>query len=234
MSKLDITTTAEEKAVIVKLSGSADMQEAVALNTHLEKVLEEGNYNLVIDLSDLQFTSSMGLGSLIQTHTVCRTHQGRLALVNFLAGFLYFLGNLYWLVWVTVPGWLAASFYLAWYYVLCGFLLRGIYLQRRWPFTLVLPLVWVGQEYLRSIVMTGFPWFFLGHSQHENLRLIQICDIFGVYGVTFLVALINGLLCDLLLRPLRQGESQQRKAFLSAGPLFLLTVCCVLGTLLYG
>ena len=156
------------------------------------------------------------------------------AMISYIAGFVYFLGNLYWLVWVTVPGWIALCFYLGFYFVLCGFILRRIYLRRRWPFTLVLPIIWVGQEYLRSIVMTGFPWFLLGHSQHENLRMIQICDLFGVYGVTFLMVMINGLVCDILLRPLRQSESQQRKAMLSVGPLFLLTVCCVLGTLLYG
>jgi apolipoprotein N-acyltransferase len=156
------------------------------------------------------------------------------AIISYTAGFVYFLVNLYWLVWVTVPGWIAMCFYLAFYFVLCGFLLRRIYLRRRWPFTLVLPIIWVGQEYLRSIVMTGFPWFLLGHSQHANLRMIQICDLFGVYGITFLMAMINGLICDILLRPLRQSKSQQRKTMLSAGPLFLLTVCCVLGTMLYG
>jgi len=159
---------------------------------------------------------------------------GHGAAVCYAMGFVYFLGNLYWLVWVTPAGWIGLCFYLAWYFVLCGYILRRVYLTRRWPFTLVLPVVWVGQEYLRATLMTGFPWLFLGHSQHANARLIQICDVFGVYGVTFLVAMVNGLICDLLLRPLRQKQgSQGRKAF-SSGTLVLLTVCCVAGAMLYG
>ncbi|MBN1766154.1 MAG: apolipoprotein N-acyltransferase [Sedimentisphaerales bacterium] len=159
---------------------------------------------------------------------------GWIALISYLAGFLYFMGNLYWLVWVTVPGWITLCFYLAWYFVLCGFIIRQVYLKWRRPFTLVLPVVWVGQEYLRGILLTGFPWFFLSHSQHENMRLLQICDLFGAYGMTFLIAMVNGLICDILLRPLRQDQAEQKKALLGAGPLFMLTFCCVMGAFFYG
>jgi len=155
-------------------------------------------------------------------------------LISYLLGFVYFLVNLYWLVWVTAAGWIALSFYLAWYFVLAGYIVRGVYLKWRWPLTVVLPVIWVGQEYLRARLMTGFPWFFLGHSQHDNLRIIQICDMVGVYGVTFMLVMVNGLICDLLLRPLRQHKGQQKKALLSTGPLFFLTFSCFLGIMLYG
>lgn len=157
-----------------------------------------------------------------------------LLLINFVAGFLYYLASLYWLIWVTWPGWLALCFYLSLYYVLYAWLVQDNYLKRRWPFTLVLPVIWVGQEYLRSVVMTGFPWFYLGHSQHESLNLIQIADVVGVYGLTFLLAMVNGLICDLLLRPLRQGQNTGKPVFLSAGPLVLLTAIVVLGVASYG
>ena len=90
--------------------------------------------------------------------------------------------------------------------MLCGYILRRVYLGKRWPFTLVLPIVWVGQEFLRSRLLTGFSWLFLGHSQHEFITLIQICDIFGVYGVTFLIGMVNGLICDLLGDFVAQGS----------------------------
>ncbi|MBN1436998.1 MAG: apolipoprotein N-acyltransferase [Sedimentisphaerales bacterium] len=134
--------------------------------------------------------------------TVRRLRWG--VLIIYGAGLLYFLSNLYWLVGVTVPGYLALGFYLAWYFPLCAVVLRWVYRRTRWPFALVLPVVWVGQEYLRATLMTGFPWLFLGHSQHENYKLIQVCDLVGVYGVTFLLAAMNGVVCDLLLRPIRR------------------------------
>ena len=82
MSNLDISITKDDQVTIIRLCGSADMQEANMLNQHLEKVFEEKCYTLVIDLSELKFTSSMGLGSLIMAHTTCRENMGRLAVVN--------------------------------------------------------------------------------------------------------------------------------------------------------
>ena len=172
---------------------------------------------------------------------------GKALLINLLAGLTYFLVNAYWLTWVTPLGYLAVCFYLAWYFVLTGFILRQIYLYRRWPFTLVLPVIWVGQEFLRATVITGFPWSFLSHTQHHSLRLIQISDTLGAYGVTFLVAMTNGLICDLLLRPLvkrklppAQQNNGDKKSLsvinprLAARELILITAACLIGAGLYG
>jgi apolipoprotein N-acyltransferase len=182
--------------------------------------------------------------------TVGARRGGVMALVNYGAGLIYFLVNMYWLAMVTPLGYGGVCFYLGFYFVLCGYILRQIYLHLRWPFTLVLPTIWVGQEYLRAVVMTGFPWFFLSHSQHERVWLIQVSDTLGAYGVTFLVAMVNGLICDLLLRPLVSDVGKKPKMrrslptphkkpghigpVLSAGTLILLTGCCMAGALLYG
>ena len=40
----------------------------------------------------------------------------------------------------------------------------------------------------------GFTWYFLGQSQHEYETLIQWVDIGGVYGMSFLIAFVNGLI----------------------------------------
>jgi apolipoprotein N-acyltransferase len=37
--------------------------------------------------------------------------------------------------------------------------------------------------------MTGFSWYYLGHSQYRFVELIQISDVTGAYGVSFLVAM---------------------------------------------
>lgn len=62
------------------------------------------------------------------------------------------------------------------------------------PFTcmVVVPTLWVSLEYIRSYLFTGFPWALLGYSQFQNLHLIQISDVCGVYGVSFLITFING------------------------------------------
>ncbi len=148
-------------------------------------------------------------------------------------GLGYYLGNLSWLAGVTALGYGGLCVYMACFFVLSGFILRRIYQKRGWPFTVVLPVVWVAQEYLRAVVMTGFPWLFLSHSQHESLRLIQISDLFGAYGVTFLIGMVNGLLCDFLLRPLKAVTEQQKKK-VGVVTLILATLCLVLGAVVYG
>ncbi len=62
------------------------------------------------------------------------------------------------------------------------------------PLWLAVPIVWTALEYLRAHLMTGFSWYYLGHSQYQWTSLVQICDVTGAYGVTFLVALVSGAL----------------------------------------
>lgn len=45
---------------------------------------------------------------------------------------------------------------------------------------------WPGCEWLRGIVLTGFGWNGLGVGLHQNMPLIQIADVVGVAGVSFL------------------------------------------------
>ena len=59
------------------------------------------------------------------------------------------------------------------------------------PETLFAPPLWVSLEYLRGILFSGFPWELLGYSQFLTLPMVQIADITGVYGVSFLIVLVN-------------------------------------------
>lgn len=57
--------------------------------------------------------------------------------------------------------------------------------------------LWTGLEYIRTYAFTGFAWGVLGYSQHANLKLIQLADLTGVYGISFLIVLVNALLSEL-------------------------------------
>jgi apolipoprotein N-acyltransferase len=64
--------------------------------------------------------------------------------------------------------------------------------------------LWVLFEFVRANVLTGFPWCLVGHSQYRDLPLIQIADVAGVYGISFMILLTNALLYRLLFqRPLK-------------------------------
>lgn len=65
------------------------------------------------------------------------------------------------------------------------------------PRSITLPVVWVTVEWARLLLASAhFDLFALGYSQARFTPLVQIADITGVYGVSFLVAAVNGLLAD--------------------------------------
>jgi apolipoprotein N-acyltransferase len=68
------------------------------------------------------------------------------------------------------------------------------------PLIVTVPVVWTALEYVRAHALTGFAWYFLGHTQHDFLAVIQISDIAGAYGVTFVVAAVNALVFELIFR----------------------------------
>lgn len=61
----------------------------------------------------------------------------------------------------------------------------------------VMPLVWVGGEYLRILGPIGFPFGSLALPVYEQLWLIQVADLGGIHLVSGIIAMISGLLLDL-------------------------------------
>jgi apolipoprotein N-acyltransferase len=127
------------------------------------------------------------------------------AFLGFVAGFVFFAGLLYWIyVVMTEYGGLPGPVSIFVLAILCGYLalyfsafaLLGRWVEGRIAFAgiLLAPCLWVSLEYLRGFLLSGFPWGFLGYSQFLTLSLIQIAEITGVYGISFLVVLVNALI----------------------------------------
>lgn len=120
-------------------------------------------------------------------------------------GMAHYLSLLYWLVPTMViyghlPAYLAIGVLFLFASILGLLFLAplacGFNLAARTPARVVIlfPIFWVGFEFLRSFLFTGFPWELLGYSQYRRLHLIQISDIFGVYGLSGVLALANAAL----------------------------------------
>jgi len=60
------------------------------------------------------------------------------------------------------------------------------------------PCLWVTLELIRTYVLSGMPWGLLGYSQYRQIEIIQIADHMGVYGVSFLIVLVNVALAEFL------------------------------------
>jgi apolipoprotein N-acyltransferase len=70
------------------------------------------------------------------------------------------------------------------------------------------PSLWVSLEFLRAHLLTGFPWELLGYSQYNFLPVAQVAEWTGVYGLSFLIILVNQAFyqCFLIKRPGYSGK----------------------------
>jgi len=116
----------------------------------------------------------------------------------FITGVIFWSGVIYWLVHVTLAGTIILVLYLALYFGIFGLIIRPS-TRRSTPYAfLFIPSVWVCLEYIRGWLFTGFPWAILGYSQYLNLPAMQIADITGVWGVSFLVMLVNVAVVEII------------------------------------
>ncbi len=69
-------------AVVVRVRGSAGMGQADYLQDQLELLAEPAVGVVVLDLADLKFISSAGLGALLSARAKMRPHGGQIRLVN--------------------------------------------------------------------------------------------------------------------------------------------------------
>ena len=122
----------------------------------------------------------------------------RAGLFSYLIGSLFFVFNLTWIGFVTGFGWILLALYLAIYFYGFGLVIHFLRRRLRLPYLFIAPFVWVTFEYLRSFPYFGFPWFLVGYSQYLHLPLIQIVDITGVYGISFLIIAVNAAIADLI------------------------------------
>jgi len=158
---------------------------------------------------DLGVTAFVGLApflTLVRAEGVTRR---RRYLAAFAGGFTFFALAINW-VRVAHPAmmlftWPAGSLYCGLYWPLALALLRALD-GLKLPFSVTLPVVWVGLEYVRAHFPTGFPfleklgvyqligfhWYALGYAAHRMVALIQIADLGGVYALSFIIASLNG------------------------------------------
>jgi len=89
------------------------------------------------------------------------------------------------------------------------------------------PCLWVTLELIRTYVLSGLPWGLLGYSQYRQIEIIQIADHMGVYGVSFLIVLVNVALAEFIawLMPLLRGFRPARL------PWALITMAALVVTL---
>ncbi len=110
--------------------------------------------------------------------------------------FYFFYGcfSLYWIAWVTIPGALAAIAITSLYPAFMLGLFAWVYQKKKTLGLILLPFLWVGMEYFRTLFEIAFPWSNLSYTQGDYLPFIQICEFIGDAGISVIIVVINILL----------------------------------------
>jgi len=166
--------------------------------------------------------------------------------LGLLAGFVHYLSMLYWTVvamhfYGKIPIILSIillmmlAMYLSLYVGIAswgiGRLASHIGFQKA---VAAMPSLWVATEYMRSHLLTGFPWCLLGYSQYHNLVVVQMADLTGVLGISFVIVLVNACLFVVLKLTLSCFRKGSADGLLF--PLFFiaLTIAVIVGVNTYG
>jgi apolipoprotein N-acyltransferase len=159
---------------------------------------------------------------------------------SFLTGILFFMGVFYWIN--TVKGFSLLNFlvlgiYMGSYFGVFGLLFNWISRNTELTPVLTAPVLWVTMEYLRSNAgFMALPWALLGHSQYLNLSIIQIASFAGVYGVSYLIVMVNTILCELSVYLLRRNQSHDDGKLLPryTRSIGFIGILLLSGSILYG
>ncbi len=120
--------------------------------------------------------------------------------------------------------------YLALYIGIFTFL-RGLFVSSGQTVAIVSPLIWTALEFIRTYIFTGFPWVLLGYSQYRFLQIIQISDATSVYGVSFLIVMVNEAVAAVIMMIMERRHV--RASLKDAWPVFLAGTLCII-VLFYG
>jgi len=109
-------------------------------------------------------------------------------------GLLFFAGTMWWLVHVTLVGLVilvaALALYFAAFSLFATWQLRQPLSCRSLLLAATLASTWTFLEWLRGTLLSGLGWNLLAHTQWHS-PLVQIADLIGAYGVSWLVVFVN-------------------------------------------
>ncbi len=134
---------------------------------------------------------------------------------GFIAGIAFFLLLLYWLALLSSeqmdnPVVMSGPLFLlvllqSFYWGLFSAVASFVGHRTRIPWFVVLPVLWVAFEQLRSLGVLGFTWGALGYAAVNVPRAIQFASVTGVFGVSLWLALSIALLAEFMSARRRRG-----------------------------
>ena len=114
---------------------------------------------------------------------------------------IWFSGWIFWglqVYYVPMPhpalwfAWLLLFTYLSIYPLLLVWVSRKMVHRHGLPMVLAIPITLTALEWIRAHALSGFGFVMLSNSQYEVPIVLQVCDLCGAYGLSFLIALFSG------------------------------------------
>ncbi|MCL4542306.1 MAG: apolipoprotein N-acyltransferase [Deltaproteobacteria bacterium] len=157
---------------------------------------------------------------------------------GFIAGLVSYVVIMYWIVYtvhvfgnlpyyIAVFALLLLSAYLSLYIALFAGFSKILLNNYKRLGIILIPSCWVFFEFLKSNLLTGFPWENLGFSQYLNLSFIQISNIIGAFGLSFIIVLINYSIFHFIFF---KNEMSKRQALFE----LILVLFVFISVILYG
>ncbi|MFH1096609.1 MAG: apolipoprotein N-acyltransferase [Candidatus Desantisbacteria bacterium] len=166
------------------------------------------------NMSLIAFIAMVPLLSAIRGQSISKAF-----VLGIITGIVFFGILLFWIAgirlyqvdqWLLVMGWIVATIACA---LFIGIFAMGVCI---WETKISSPLstfhfqlstlfapaiIWTALEFIRShFPLEGFPWGILGYSQYQNLILIQAAEFTGVFGISFLIVLVNTAIVGIISR----------------------------------
>jgi apolipoprotein N-acyltransferase len=131
-----------------------------------------------------------------------RARPGGGAILGLAFGLVYWGVLMYWLLPFGVIAWSPLVVSQSAYTALFGLVLPGLVRDGRPVRSAVAAAgLWTAVDWARATwPVGGFTWGVLGNTQHADGFLVPLASVTGVWGITFVVVLVNGLLLEALPR----------------------------------
>ena len=150
-----------------------------------------------------------------------------------IGGFLFGLLSLFWISQTSGPGMVLMALFLSVSWPLFLLVCRLGTMRLRLPSLLIAPIVWLAFEYARSLLLSGFPWYYLAHTQYRYLPMIQVSDLAGAWGLSFVIAFVNACWADGIGRAVDPSDQwNARSTLLRIGfPFVLIGLVAIYGSI---
>lgn len=151
-------------------------------------------------------------------YVLSKSERKRGILLSWISGGIFFNLLFYW---IAVPvldyggiyripaiiGIIVVCFLLGIFFALSGLLIHYFLHQVQRAPLLTIPAIWTLVEMLRASIFSPLPLGLLGFSQTSVPLFIQTADLYGTFGISFVVALINTFLFLLLTKQIERRET---------------------------